>query len=90
MTTKSEYLKLNRKNGVIVYSIRSNSPAEEAGFEPGDVILSVDDFRILRDEDYYIVINDAVTGDILDYQVLRNGKVKNIKLKLRPYKERRF
>ena len=86
----AEYLKLNRKNGVIVYSIRSNSPAEEAGFEPGDVILSVDDFRILRDEDYYIVINDAVTGDILDYQVLRNGKVKNIKLKLRPYKERRF
>lgn len=86
----AEYLKIDKKDGVIVYSMKRNSPAEDAGFEPGDIIVSIDDYKIIRDEDYYIVINDAITGETLNFEIIRDGKKKNLKLKLRPYNERRF
>lgn len=86
----AEYLGIDKKDGVIVYSLKRGSPAEEAGFEPGDVIYSIDGNKIIRDEDYYIVINDAVTGDKLKFEIIREGKKKNLTLNLRSFNERRF
>lgn len=86
----AEYLDIDKKDGVIVYSIKRNSPAEKSGLEPGDIIISIDGFRIIRDEDFYIVINDAETGDKLEFKVMREGKVKELTLELTPINERRF
>jgi serine protease Do len=86
----AEYLNIDKKDGVIVYSIKRGSPAERSGLEPGDVILSVDGFDIIRDEDYYVIINDAFTGDILEFEILRDGKIKKLEMELSPINERRF
>lgn len=78
----SNYLDLDIKKGVVVFELNRKAPAENQGFELGDVILEINGNKILREEDYYINVLDAHTGDTLEFKVLRDGKEKYLKLKL--------
>ena len=82
----SNYLDLKTDRGLIVYSIIKNSPAHLAGLEPGDYILSINDKKILSQEDYIIAVFDNFVGDTLEFRILRNGKelTKDIILVPRP------
>lgn len=68
------YLKLDIDRGLIVYSILKNSPAFLSGLEPGDLILSINDRKIIDQEDYIIAIYDNFVGDKINFRILRNGK----------------
>ncbi|MFW5702328.1 MAG: S1C family serine protease, partial [Bacteroidota bacterium] len=70
----AKYLKVDQESGVVITSIYRNTPADEAGFEPGDIIYSIEGKQIHRLEDYYIIINDKVVGDRLNFVILRNGE----------------
>lgn len=80
----SAYLSLDVDRGLIVYSIMKNSPGHLAGLEPGDLILSINDRKIIDQEDFIIAIYDNFVGDKLNFRILRNGKEINKTLILIP------
>jgi len=72
----------NGQQGVLVTGVTDKSPAQKAGLKPGDVIIAIDDQKttstgILRSQ---IGIHNI--GDTLKLAIIRNGKEKQITLKI--------
>lgn len=84
-----DYLDLDETRGVVIFEMRSNSLADKYELQPGDVILEIDGNRILREEDYYVYVNDAMVGQTLEFVILRDGEKKTIDVTLEKYKSRR-
>lgn len=71
----ARYYKLANKEGVLVSEIITGGPADDAGIEPGDVIIAVDGTPTLRDEDVNIALLDAEVGQKMKITI-RRGKDK--------------
>jgi serine protease Do len=71
----AKYLDLKKVQGVVVSEIAQNSPADRAGFEPGDIILEIDGQKIRRENDVQTVIYDGVTGQTLNFTIARGEKI---------------
>lgn len=83
----ARYLGIDLKSGVVVSEVRRRSPAAEAGIEPGDVILQIDDLRVLRSEDFYVAALDGIAGEHLHFKILRGEKVLDKKAYLKPIRK---
>ncbi len=60
--------------GVPVEQVWRNTPAAEAGVQPGDMILSVDGIRVRDEHDIYRIIFNHSVGEALRFVALRNNK----------------
>lgn len=60
-------------DGVVVDSVEEDSPAAEAGIQPGDVITGIADTEIVRALDFHRVMLDRKPGDRLEVASLRAG-----------------
>jgi len=82
----AKYFGLSSTKGVIVTSVKANSPAEKAGIQVGDIILAINGKEIQGTEDIWTLLTniDAKPGDILTLTLFRKGKKKYVKLKLAP------
>ncbi len=63
-----------QSNRVRVNSVMSGSPAESAGFETGDVILSYGDQKILNWPDIRKVTRQGEIGSYVNIEILRDGQ----------------
>ncbi|HEX13800.1 MAG TPA: PDZ domain-containing protein, partial [Desulfurella acetivorans] len=84
----ADLLKLKSLNGAIVNEVFKNSPAAEAGIEPGDVIVSMNGKSIYApDLPYDIAFTKP--GTKVELGIIRNGKeiTKTVILGQRPQKE---
>jgi len=75
-------LKVNK--GVIVTQIDPGTSADKAGFQLEDVIISLNG-KMVRNTDQIINLltdMDLQVGDILNFNIIRNGKEMQIKMKL--------
>ena len=81
----SAYLNIEKENGVVVFEMKRKGPADEAGLQLGDVILEINGYKIRREEDYLIAVQDNMVGDYLNFTILRDGEKKKIKFKLKEY-----
>lgn len=70
----AKYLDLKKVQGVVVSEIAQNSPADKAGFEPGDVIAEIDGQKIRRENDVQTLIYDCIAGQTLSFTILRGEK----------------
>jgi len=61
-------------NGLIVRAVVGNSSAEEAGIEPGDIILEVDGQPIHTQGDVQDIVNSVEEGAEVGLLLLRNGQ----------------
>jgi regulator of sigma E protease len=61
-------------NGLMVHSVTVNSSAEEAGIEPGDIILKVEGQPVHRWEDMQNIVNSVEEGAEITLLLLRNGQ----------------
>ena len=68
-------------DGLMVRAVVENSPAEEAGIEPGDIILEVEGQLVRRWGDVQYIVNSAEEGEEITLLLLRNGQVKDRTLK---------
>ena len=75
-------LGLESAQGVIVRSVVEGSSAEQAGIEPGDVIVRLDDEDVVDGRDLWNRVGLAAIGDEVDLVVVRNGKRKTIEATL--------
>lgn len=71
-----------KTSGVFVNEIYDDSPAEAAGLEYGDVVLSIGSGRTDNVKALIGVMNDRKPGDEVDITVLRDGKEQLMMAKL--------
>lgn len=85
----SDYLKTDRKEGAVVFSVERRSPADESGIEPGDIITKVNGNLIHRAEDYFVEIGDLTTGRKVSLELLRGDETIKKSITLEPRKDNR-
>ena len=67
-------LELEDTNGIIVADVDPESPADEAGFLPYDIIVSLQDEPVANMSAYVARLYDFRPGDNLRYEVIRDGQ----------------
>ncbi len=72
--TLAQSFGLKDSSGALVGTVEKNSPAEKAGFKPGDVIRSIDSVAIVDSTDVTSRIGNAAPGTKLAIEVWRDGK----------------
>jgi Zn-dependent M28 family amino/carboxypeptidase len=70
------------ENGVKFSDVRPGSPAAKAGFKAGDVLVQFGDKPIHNLYDFTDALRRSKVGDVVDVQVLRDGKPINAPVKL--------
>ncbi|MDA7599386.1 PDZ domain-containing protein, partial [Alphaproteobacteria bacterium] len=70
----AETLGLEVAEGALVSSVNENSPADSAGIEPGDVVLSFDGKRIEKMRDLPRIVAETEVGSNATVELFRNGK----------------
>jgi regulator of sigma E protease len=68
-------------DGLMVHSVEENSPAEEAGIKPGDIILEIEGQPIRGRGDVQDIVNSVEEEKEITLLLLRNGQVEDITLK---------
>ncbi|MGB5746094.1 MAG: Do family serine endopeptidase [Desulfobacterales bacterium] len=81
----ARYLKIPDIKGVIVKSVESKSPAQKAGLQESDIILSLDNKKITSVGDYQSVAKSLAAGNPLEAKFWRNGKKKTVVLKTKVF-----
>jgi len=64
------------EGGAFVYSVYDGSPAEDAGIEPGDIIIAVGSDQITDSDDLLQAVTSLAPGDRTRFQYRRNGDVR--------------
>ncbi len=84
-------LGLNSTDGVIVSQVEPRSPAGKAGIEPADVILEINSRKIRSTQEARGVIDNAdlKVGDNLTFKIYREGKIREVVVKLEELPEPR-
>ncbi len=78
----SRDLKTATQQQLVVSSAQPNSPAAEAGFKAGDVVVKVDKSDVSDAADFERLLLGRTAGDKVDVTVKRNDKTETLSLKL--------
>ena len=84
-TGLTRYFNLPKKQGVLVSGVDPDSPASEAGVREGDVILAIDNRKIVSAQDYQARLKNYGMRDRLVLSLWSNGKTRDINLKARAF-----
>lgn len=74
----SESFGLKKAEGALISSVEKGSPADKAGLQAGDVILSFDGHAIDHSVDLPTLVADTAPGSSKPMQVMRGGKVMTV------------
>ena len=74
----AESYNLPKPEGSLITQVTPNSPAAKAGFKSGDVILKFNGSAISRTSDLLNYLNRTLPNQVIQLQVLRDDKVRNI------------
>ncbi|MBW2616485.1 MAG: DegQ family serine endoprotease [Deltaproteobacteria bacterium] len=66
-------LRLSETSGLVVFQVKDNSPAAEAGIRPGDIILEVDQYPVMDIEQFSRKIETYKSGDTILFLIKRRG-----------------
>jgi serine protease Do len=80
-------MELPSTDGVLLNIIVEDSPAEKAGLERGDVIVSIDDEKVKDFNDFLLQVGEHFPGDTVELGVIHDKKLKTIELTLGDYDE---
>jgi serine protease Do len=75
-------LGLTSTDGALVAQVYRDSPADEAGIKPGDVVVEAGGAKIASVADIQDALRKARAGDTLALKIARRGKTVNVKIKL--------
>ena len=77
-------LGLERPEGVLVQEVMPGSAAEQGGLRQGDVIIEVDGQKVNTSNHLQSVVARKRSGDAVQLQVFRDGKISGKSVTLRP------
>lgn len=78
----ANYYDLKNTRGVIITSVADGSPADKAGLRPRDVILKIGGNMINNDETLIGFLQEYRTGDVVEFEILREGEKMKKQMKL--------
>ena len=64
------------ENGVIVREVHVGNPADKAGIEPGDIIISIEGQPVNQPRDVQFAVLKHNPGDKIIFTVMRDGNTK--------------
>ena len=73
---------LSANSGVLIASVQQGGPADEAGLQPCDVIVQIQDKDIETSGDLFGVLNDYRTGITVDVGLIRESDRESIEVTL--------
>jgi len=73
---------LDKVTGAFVIIAQKNSPAEQAGIKPGDIILAFDGKKINEANELPSIVAVTPIGKMVDVVIFRNGKEQTVKVKI--------
>ncbi|NOR52074.1 MAG: Do family serine endopeptidase [Gammaproteobacteria bacterium] len=76
----AESFGMDRPEGALIAQIIDDSPAAEAGIEVGDVIIEYSGKPIIKSPDLPPLVGLTEIGKETELKVLRNGKIKSLKI----------
>ncbi|MFP3927472.1 MAG: DegQ family serine endoprotease [Desulfobacteraceae bacterium] len=76
-------LDISEQQGLVVMDVERNSPAQEAGLRPGDLILEIDSEEVKTLSEYREKISGYKEGDTVLFLVRRGGNTLFLTLKVR-------
>ena len=76
----AESLGLNKARGALVRNIEVGAPADKAGLEPGDIILSFNERAIEKSSDLPRIVGDTRPGSKVSLMVWRKGTQKELSI----------
>lgn len=79
-TDLQKSLKLEKVKGVLVSRVEEGTPADKAGFKRGDVIIEFDGKEIENVAKFRILIANSNVGEKYSVKVIRNNKIKDLKV----------
>jgi serine protease Do len=82
-----EKLNLRDDKGALVADVTSSGPADKAGIERGDVIISFDGEEIGEMKELPYVVASTPVGKVVKVEVIRKGKRKILEVKIGKLKE---
>lgn len=68
--------------GVYVYAVENGSPAQQAGLQSGDRILSIDDREVTQSSDLTGYIAERQVGDTVSLSIARGGQILTVNVTL--------
>ncbi len=74
------YYGIKERKGVLVTEVFPGDPADMAGIQPKDIILSVDDKTVENARELTGVIANIQVGDKVKIKAMREGKIKTFKV----------
>lgn len=81
-TRVARYFGLASVEGVIVSNVYRRSPAERAGFRPGDIILEANGERVTDQSALYSILEELRVGNVVRFKVLRDRRIIELSMKL--------
>jgi len=79
---------LDRPRGALVAGVTAGSPADNAGFKTGDVIVAYGNVAIEDSSDLPPLVGATHPGETRSFTVMRNGKERQLDVKLGKLEER--
>jgi len=76
----AESLGLNKARGALVRNVEVGAPADKAGLEPGDIILSFNERAIEKSSDLPRIVGDTRPGSKVSLMVWRKGAQKELSI----------
>jgi serine protease Do len=76
----ADYFGITDRKGALVIDVVPGDPADKAGIEPKDIIVSVNGKPVDSSRELTRMIANVGVGEKADIQVIRNGKQKNFKV----------
>ena len=74
-------LKVTQDTGVIIISVAKNSPAQQAGLQPGDIIKKVAGRPVKSAAEVQERVEASAIGQDLEVQVLRQGSTATLRVR---------
>lgn len=71
-----------RVNGALITRVVDDSPADQAGIRPGDVIIAIDGKRITEENTLDQLIRQYHPGDSIEVTLWRGARERSLKVKL--------
>ena len=78
----ADYYKLDEPHGALVQGVEDGEPADRAGVEQGDVIVSVNGREVKNSDDLRMNVARLRPGTKVDIEVVREGRRKNLTVEL--------
>ena len=70
------------KDGIVVITVSSDSPASNSGFQKGDVITKMDNTDVKNTSHFRYLLYKHKVGDTVTIKYIRDGKEKEVKVSL--------